>query len=105
MMADLTVSLSPEMLREFTDPTGIRWRVWDINPVLHARSKRMGKRSSFTNVPVGWLCFECDEERRRLTPIPDDWSDCDATVLAALCRRADPVPRAQPDLDTGVNPT
>jgi hypothetical protein len=93
------------MLREFIDTNGVRWRVWDINPILHARSAQMGKRSSFSNVPAGWLCFECDQQRRRLTPIPDVWPDCDDALLQSLCRRARPVARSQPDFDSGAEAT
>ena len=43
----------------------------------------------------GWLTFMCDEEKRRLSPIPDGWAGWDETRLAALLPRAEPVSGAQ----------
>lgn len=37
----------------------------------------------------GWLAFESTGERRRLCPIPPDWSAATTGELAALCARAD----------------
>ena len=39
---------------------------------------------------AGWLCFESHDERRRLTPIPADWTRCDEAKLEAYCREARP---------------
>jgi len=52
--------------REFTDESGVAWRVWDTRPhsAANVRSQYAG----------GWLSFECEGERRRLGPIPDDWA-------------------------------
>jgi hypothetical protein len=36
----------------------------------------------------GWLCFESESEKRRLTPIPPDWDKGSDEELAALCSRA-----------------
>ena len=38
----------------------------------------------------GLLCFECDDQRRRLAPIPDNWeslTDRELARLWALARR------------------
>lgn len=78
------------MLREFEDGDGIRWRVWDVNPAIHARSKT--PKRAFT-VPDGWLCFESDGERRRLTPVPAGWMDADDESLVDLLDIAEVVPR------------
>ena len=53
-------------LREFSDPSGERWRVWDTVP------ERAGGMGDFRD---GWLTFDNGTERRRLAPVPDGWSD------------------------------
>lgn len=39
-------------------------------------------------VAGGWLCFECDGERRRLAPIPSDWMQCSDAQLGLYWRLA-----------------
>ncbi|HEX2211233.1 MAG TPA: hypothetical protein VHG93_26350 [Longimicrobium sp.] len=39
----------------------------------------------------GWLCFENGEEKRRLSPIPEDWENARSDALEAYCRQATPV--------------
>jgi hypothetical protein len=45
-------------------------------------------------VAQGWLAFQSDTVRRRLSPIPDGWADRTEEELIALCRTARPVPPA-----------
>ena len=79
------------MLREFEDETGRQWRVWDVNPTVHARSSRPRGANPIT-VPDGWLCFESADERRRLSPIPPTWETADMDALRALWTAAQVVP-------------
>ena len=91
--------------REFTDSHGIRWEVWSVLPEYAERRReataddlpgveRRG-RAEF-RVPLGgqwangWLCFESSSEKRRLAPVPDDWSDLRAEALEKLCDSATP---------------
>ena len=78
------------MLREFTDDDGITWRVWDVNPSLHERLSPKSKAVTL-RVPEGWLCFESPRERRRLSPIPEEWATIDANTLKRMCAEAEPV--------------
>lgn len=93
--------------RLFEDSNGSEWQVWDIVPRLEERrlagardrrveisvipfadrrvaTRRFGStrrtllRGSFAH---GWLCFESGNEKRRLSPIPDDWTSCDDPTL------------------------
>ena len=41
----------------------------------------------------GWLCFEATRQKRRLTPIPDDWERCPVARLEEYCRAARPAMR------------
>jgi hypothetical protein len=79
------------MLREFRDPHGKQWRVWDVNPLLHRR-RPLTRVARTLNVPAAWLCFECDDERRRLSPIPVDWETGDEALLQQLLSTARLVP-------------
>ena len=36
----------------------------------------------------GWLAFESDRERRRLSPIPSGWEQASESELERLCQRA-----------------
>jgi hypothetical protein len=79
------------MLREFQDQGGRHWRVWDVNPMLHAR-KSTARPAARLKVPEAWLCFEAGDERRRLSPIPPDWETADVRTLEQLWRSAEVVP-------------
>lgn len=88
------------MLREFNDSNGTRWRVWDVTPLLHTQRSQL-RTGVFANVPEGWLCFESGNERRRLSPIPVEWQECDDAALEAFRSRAEIVPRIVRDFDVG----
>ena len=45
----------------------------------------------------GWLCFEASLQKRRLTPIPDDWERCPVARLEEYCRAARPAMRISVD--------
>ncbi|HEY5061374.1 MAG TPA: hypothetical protein VII52_07540 [Gemmatimonadaceae bacterium] len=74
--------------REFTDRTGVRWRVSEIADAAtedaaprerrsEARSIQRGvpkaKRLATRPLQLAWLCFESPAERRRVTPVPPRW--------------------------------
>jgi hypothetical protein len=86
--------------RVFRDSRGTQWQTWDVVPQLterrelerrvrlapveHADRRRdpdrrviKGRRPNLTaGMDGGWLCFETDTEKRRLSPIPSDWLRC-----------------------------
>ena len=66
--------------REFTDSTGTQWRAWDTVP-------RVGMLlpEGFTD---GWLTFESDLGRYRLTSVPVEWEEYPDAKLEMLCRSA-----------------
>lgn len=80
-------------LRTFTDSLGQGWRVWNVIPQYDTA------RDEDTLTPGlqgGWLCFEKEGQKRRLSPIPDDWETAAPQVLERYCGEATPVARRQP---------
>jgi hypothetical protein len=78
------------MLREFVDPKGVNWKVWDVWPSERLASGALMPVSTFPSLTQadGWLCFESANEKRRLSPIPPGWETCDCAILSDLCERA-----------------
>lgn len=100
--------------RLFEDSKRTEWQVWDIIPRLEERRKAADtdRRVDITVIPFadrrhsprrlasirrtllrgsyarGWLCFESSREKRRLSPIPGDWTTCDDETLEAYCNDA-----------------
>lgn len=103
--------------RSFTDREGNRWEVWDVYPIRterrmatrrrvaeggtlverrHVADRRQQKQARATlgqDFNGGWLCFERDDQRRRLAPVPRGWEEWDETRLDLCCRAAVPVVR------------
>jgi len=107
--------------RSFSDAEGREWEVWAVIPGTFdrrahdrrgegdapavAERRRRGERRvqrdraaalGGTGPERGWLCFEREGERRRLAPIPADWTRCDEGRLERYCREATVARRARP---------
>jgi hypothetical protein len=102
-------------LRSFVDSAGNEWQAFDVVP--RSDERRHTERRSSGEVPVdsierreadrrltvggaavitgarGWLCFERGNDRRRLSPIPEDWNRCDDSQLEVYRQSARPVRR------------
>lgn len=97
--------------RTFKDSKGTEWHAWDVVPRLEERrvnerrtrpaapphsnrrasDRRVlsGERAVLaTGYRQGWLCFETDVEKRRLSPIPRDWCQCAVERLEQYCAQA-----------------
>ena len=109
--------------RVFRDSTGVEWQTWDVIPHLAERRAADRRRAAAAALEVqrrrsndrrtvtgerpqlsigmdgGWLCFEAQVEKRRLTPIPDDWLRCDEACLERYCRQAKPAARVSKAVD------
>lgn len=81
--------------RLFVDGHGRQWQVWDTRPV----TGRSGAVSA--TYRDGWLAFAPaapiadaldDAERRRLAPIPPEWTELPEARLADLLAYAVPAP-------------
>ena len=100
-------SIREMALRTFTDSTGTEWKVWDVIPAFVREQEERGAGESDSEhkgperrrgvdrsnlltpgLEQGWLCFEAESEKRRLTPIPPEWDQGTDEDLAALCSRA-----------------
>jgi hypothetical protein len=103
--------------RVFRDSQGTEWQAWDVVPQLterreierrmqsiaidHADRRRAadrrvikGRRPALTaGLDSGWLCFENGGEKRRLTPIPNDWMRATPDDLERYCQAAKRAPR------------
>ena len=112
-------------LRAFLDSGGNEWQVFDVVPrkgerrnqerraVASAEQSSADRRDTDRRLGVGgvaralasnsdgWLCFERGTDRRRLSPIPGDWSRCPDEALESYCRRAQPVRRLHADVAGG----
>jgi|SRR5687767_4413628 len=107
--------------RTFRDSAGTDWQVWDIVPHLSERRanesterrmldvaipfpnrRRESRRLTETRRNIlrgtyarGWLCFEAPVGKRRLTPIPSDWTSCTDGCLERYLRSAERVTMAR----------
>ena len=103
--------------RTFVDRRNCYWQVWDVRPErierrsIDRRKKTAGewtqperrkadrrkleqKRIVLDNgLGSGWLVFESKTEKRRLTPIPNEWETMSEAQLRYLCEKAPVVGR------------
>jgi hypothetical protein len=104
--------------RLFVDSAGTEWQVWDIVPRLSERrsGEQTDRRVEIVPIPFadrrreprrlsetrrallrgtyarGWLCLESIKEKRRLSPIPPDWTTCSDELLESYALSAERVP-------------
>ncbi len=78
-------------LREFTDPNGVAWKVWDVLPErLHPVTRAEDFLQGYLE---GWLVFESadGEQKCRLYPVPANWTELPDEELERLRRSAESV--------------
>ena len=78
-------------MRIFMDAAGTEWTVFEV-------SRQGNEEDNWAYLPhgfrAGWLCFESDAGKRRLSPVPDGWKSFDRSELEKMLRRATLVVRA-----------
>ena len=104
--------------RTFRDRAGYEWAVWDVYPMaperraldrrqdldggarlVERRARAERRQQRLPRVMLGhefsggWLCFESTGIRRRLAPVPQEWTAWTDSQLEEGCRRATPVVR------------
>lgn len=96
------------MLREFVDRNRRVWEVWDTHPeradagdggsaltrYMAAQPETADGRPTSVRrqYESGWLTFASDNDRRRLSPIPDGWQHADAATLEKYLDGAHDIP-------------
>ncbi|MDQ3950468.1 MAG: hypothetical protein M3282_08975 [Gemmatimonadota bacterium] len=85
-MGDVEAGASAEAThRVFADARGVRWDAFAVRPeALLAEFPQL--RGPFSH---GWLSFDSGTEKRRLSPIPEDWQRMSDEQLAQLLERAE----------------
>jgi hypothetical protein len=75
--------------RVFLDAAGVQWDAFAVHP-----SSEVSNRARLPDpYQSGWLSFDSGQERRRLSPVPEDWRTMSEDGLRELCARAEAVPR------------
>jgi hypothetical protein len=98
--------------RDFTDSAGTEWFVFDVTPRADERrsydrrrneaetgkvdevedrrgdSRRITVGQRPPRLTQGWLCFEREGERRRLQPVPENWTTLPDSELEKLLQAA-----------------
>jgi hypothetical protein len=78
-------------LREFTAADGREWKVWSTIPDWSTTLPK--------ELNAGWLTFESENLRKRLSPIPRGWEGASAERLQLYCAAAEllsPTRRSNP---------
>jgi hypothetical protein len=94
--------------RQITDDQQCVWDVWEVVPTLvekanqsERREPRISGRQAALALIVpdelknGWLAFQCEDRRKRVSPIPADWRDMSDLDLLNLLLRAPAVTRVK----------
>ena len=77
----------PDTHRVFEDAHGVRWDACAIHPTAP-----VGRVQLPEPYRSGRLYFDSAIQKRRLSPIPEDWQSASDDELRALCEQADVVP-------------
>lgn len=79
----------PDTHRIFRDSAGTRWDAFAVYP----GAETQGRSRLPDPYRSGWLAFECEQEKRRLSPVPDGWRSLPDAKLLELCEGAERVRR------------
>ena len=77
--------------RDFRDPDGRRWEVWDVYPTSSISGHAPGVLLN-EDTAEGWLAFQSGREKRRFYRPPSGWEAMSDGELAVLCKHAVQVP-------------
>ncbi|HEX4683820.1 MAG TPA: hypothetical protein VH277_13970 [Gemmatimonadaceae bacterium] len=87
-------------MKTITDSAGTQWTVFEVK-------RQGGKANRWTYLPEeygdGWLCFESDVSKRRLTPVPSNWRSLSDPDLIRLLGQAQTVNRPKPQAEDRTN--
>ena len=74
-------------MRILTDSTGIQWTVFEVKRQADSPERWTYLPEEFGD---GWLCFESDVSKRRLTPVPPRWREFGDDQLVRMLEQAQP---------------
>ncbi len=77
--------------RSFSAPDGTVWHAWNVDPRAHTDWPSRALRHLPESMATGWLCFEAEDEKRRLQPVPEEWERGSDGELWSLCTLAERV--------------
>jgi hypothetical protein len=72
--------------RHVRDENGVEWQVYEVVPPDELLNSKQSRHP--LNLPAAWLCFESATQRRRLSPVPEDWREAPPEELRRLLRLA-----------------
>jgi hypothetical protein len=84
-------------VREFKDNAGREWRAWDVAPdEMSAQIKNEAYLAELYY--TGWIAFETKtgDEKRRLYPVPEAWSELPDRELEILLDKSERVSPRKP---------
>jgi hypothetical protein len=82
--------------RLFVDDSGVEWDAFCVYP-----SRPTSGRSTLpAPYDKGWLSIQCQEEIRRVTPIPEGWRELPRAKLCEIVSKAVPAPRRERSRET-----
>lgn len=79
-------------MRTITDAAGVQWTVFEVRRDGQTQDQWSYLPEGFAN---GWLCFESEFSKRRLTPVPPGWQQLGADDLVGMLYQAAPVRRVR----------
>lgn len=77
-------------MRTITDANGVEWTVFEVKRQGGGADRWSYLPDEFGN---GWLCFESNASKRRLTPVPGNWREFGDDELLRMLTLAKPVNR------------
>jgi hypothetical protein len=79
-------------MRTITDSAGVQWTVFEVKGQVGSRERLSYLPQEFGD---GWLCFESEIGKRRLTPVPARWREFSDAELERLLGQAQPANRVR----------
>ncbi len=73
-------------VRDVVDENGTKWKIWSVTQSsIHPKTAAEDYLGDYAE---GWLCFEGDNQRRRLARFPQDWDRMPDKELIRLLKTA-----------------
>ena len=87
-------------MRMLTDSDGVEWTVFEVKRQAVTKDRWSYLPEAFGD---GWLCFESETSKRRLTPVPPRWREFGDDELERMLDQAKPVSRPKANAEDRPN--